>query len=140
MINVSASQEELQELAQYLGAFPKEIQSIIDESKGKLKDHLHDLLVEGTPQDSGKTRKAWSSVETEYGLSFFNTEVSAYVLEEGKFSGVGPKTVQTSSGIFSKQAPEGIIQPIMNDDKQLGKIADLLLEEMLKNVRMRREL
>lgn len=140
MIKVSINQEELQEMAHYLGAYPNEIKSVIDESKGKLKDYVYDLLVEGTPKDSGKTRKAWSSVATEYGLSFYNTEVSAYVLEEGKFSGVGPKTVQTGEGIFSTQAPEGIINPIMKDDKELGKIADLLLEEMLKSVRARLEL
>lgn len=140
MITVSASQEDLQEIARYLGAYPHEIKSIVNESKGKLQEYVHEALVEGTPSDSGKTRKAWSSVETEYGLSFYNTEISAYVLEEGKFSGVGPKTVMTSEGIFSKQAPEGIIAPIMKDPKKLSKIADLLLDEMLKNVRARSEL
>lgn len=95
-----------------------------------------------TPVDEGPTREAWSidwdypfvaSQRGEVGntgieqrkrfdspIWITNGQPNAVVLEFGLFEGIGPKTTTGSnilagSGIFSSQAPQGMLYTTLND-------------------------
>jgi hypothetical protein len=101
---------------------------------------------------SGDLKKSWIGQLTGDSL-----EVTAHVakwkypwvLEEGKYPGIGklryglgpggiiqvsPRTVQGNGGIFSKQAPRGILGPIVKDEQLLGQITQSIVDQLRAHV------
>lgn len=136
-MKLRVSAENLDELRAFVKAYPKMVKALIGESKAEVEDYVLGLIKEGTPVDTGRTKRAWSSVSRKGGLSFRNPEVSAKVLERGLYPGVGPKTVQTGRGIFSTQAPEGILTPIAESQKIKDNISQIFTDSLLDNLRQR---
>ncbi len=54
------------------------------------------------------------------------------------YPGVGPRTVATAGGIFSKQAPGGIIKPLIDDPKLFDKAIEQAVQTV--NRRFKREM
>lgn len=79
---------------------------------------------------SGYLKGQWQTENTGNGWILRNDTPYAYVLEEGRYKGVGPRTVATSGGIFSRQAPGGIIKPIFDDDKIIDRVVDVIIFEI----------
>jgi len=99
---------------------------------------LRDAVVNRTPTDTGYAQSSWGEIERHSnGFSFSNPVEYMSVLEKGLYPGLGPKTVIFQGGIYSSQAPGGIIAPLINDDKILGHVSDLILNGILSNVRKR---
>lgn len=83
----------------------------------------------------GQLKASWTPVqETEGGFSFSTDIPYAYVLEKGRYKNLGPRTVTHGvseiygggSGIFSSQAPGGMIAPIVTNQ--------VLMDTITKNV------
>jgi len=136
-MKLNISPEGIDELRLFAQAYPKMVKSVIEESKADVESYLLDLIKEGTPVETGKTKRAWTSTKRKGGLSFRNPKVSAKVLDRGLYPGVGPKTVKTGSGIFSTQAPEGILNPIVKSEKVKADLANLFTEAIFKNLNLR---
>lgn len=71
---------------------------------------------------------------TANGFTFGTDRPYATTLEEGRYSGIGPRTVRHGSGIFSSQAPGGMIQPILDDEQFMRQMAELVVSEMIRGM------
>lgn len=114
-----------------LEAFLPAVQSALKEATERLRD----IIVERTPVDTGHFKRSWSSVSFMSGGLSFSADVSyAHVLEEGLYPSVGPKTVAFAGGIYSSQAPGGIIGPVVESDLVVSQIAELIAAHILKGI------
>lgn len=81
---------------------------------------IHTKIVERTPVGEGPPRRkgripgalrrAWLVTKTSTGYTITNDKEYGPVVEFGWYPGVGPRTVATSEGIFSTQAPAGMVR------------------------------
>lgn len=89
----------------------------------------------GLPGESQDIKGSWSSIEmTANGFTFGTDKPYAVTLEEGLYSGLGDRTMPHGSGIFSSQAPGGMIQPILDDDRLMRRIGELVVSEMVRGM------
>ena len=100
---------------------------------------VRDLVRGNTPWKSGHLKESWSEVEfLEGGLSFsaeFGNPVDyAETVEHGDYPRVGPRTVAMDGHIFSRQAPGGMIAPIMGDEAKINMIIDLVLAQIIRGI------
>lgn len=94
---------------------------------------LRSLAVGGTPYSTGAMKGSWSSVQqTSSGFTFGNPKDYSVTLEEGLYTRVGPRTVATGKGIFSRQAPEGVLTPIVADETVLNRVLSLIADQLEK--------
>lgn len=93
-------------------------------------------LVQGrTPVKSGTMKRSWSPVQAETsGFSFSSNVPYASVLEDGLYPSVGPRTVSYEGGVYSKQAPGGMISPVINDDKVMQQVVNGVLKAMAAGI------
>ena len=85
---------------------------------------------------AGLAKKSWTEVRrVSTGFSFGLDVPYANVLEYGGYTSVGPRTVAESGGIFSRQAPGGMITPVLGDPTALKKISALVASEITRGVR-----
>jgi len=88
-----------------------------------------------TDPHSGQLKKNWSSVHQESGgFSFSNDVPYGVILEEGLYRRVGPRTIATAEGIFSTQAPRGILRPMIEDDEMVNRLVSGVAERLLEMV------
>lgn len=114
MITASWDIRALQVLDEFFGVYPQ----LIRDSSVDVVKTLRNLSKGGTPVKTGHAKSEWSEVQSTIGvnsLSFENRVSYIGILEHGLYPRVGPRTVATGRGIFSKQAPEGMIYPLMED-------------------------
>lgn len=91
------------------------------------------------PKSSPRLKDSWSQAETQGDRVIFgNSRPYAFVLEYGHYEGVGPRTVagtyggeSAHSGIFSKQAPQGMLG-ILETNGSLDEAANEILDESIK--------
>lgn len=100
---------------------------------------LRNLVIGRTPvgirPNAERMKFSWSDVErTEGGFTFGNPKDYAPVLEEGRYPGVGPRTVAASGGIFSRQAPGGIIGPLLEDQARIDQIILGVAQELERQI------
>lgn len=130
-----------------LAAFAKRIEQFGQNVKKEIPNQFSDfigVLIDNTPVDTGYLMMNWEAVKTDDGMVFGNSAAYAHVLEEGLYQGVGKtgKTVPGThrAGIFSSQAPDGIIEPIVREPEKYGvderftvavdKCVDYLMQEV----------
>jgi len=88
---------------------------------------LRNQALGNTPWKTGALKKSWSPLQKHaQGLSFQTDKPYAMVIEEGLYKGVGPRTIQMSKGIFSRQAPEGMLEPLMTEEN-IRRVTDAIL-------------
>ena len=104
------------------------------------------VQVEGsTPVSDRKThgtlQSGWGDIVygTLFSFSFSNTVPYASILEEGRYPNAGPRTSSGSradgmAGIFSNQAPGGMITPWAYDRDKIEKIVDFVIEALERHV------
>lgn len=89
----------------------------------------------GIAPGSPHLKKEWSNVEFEAGgFSFGNPVDYGEILERGTYPRVGPRTVATDGGIYSRQAPGGILRPLLEDQAQIEAIVDLVLNTIIRGI------
>jgi hypothetical protein len=96
---------------------------------------LRNLVIGRTPVASGELKRSWSSVErTSTGFTFGTDKEYAVILEEGRYQTAGPRTVASEGGIYSRQAPGGIIGPILQDEALIGRIVQRIAEDLVRSI------
>lgn len=89
-----------------------------------------DLIAHTPVGRTGRLKGGWSPVQemvTGRSLVVENPIEYAYILEEGLYKNVGPRTVAIGAGIYSTQAPGGIVGPLLEDDLSFEKFAELFI-------------
>jgi len=64
------------------------------------------------------------------GATFGNPAAYGPTLEEGKYPGIGPRTVAQGGGIYSRQAPGGIVKPLLDDPQVLQDNLDMVVKKL----------
>ena len=83
----------------------------------------------------GLAKRSWSNVRKQgTGYAFDNPQSYTVTLEEGLYKHDGPRTVQMSDGIYSTQAPGGMMQPLLDDDSYIGAMCDDILNTVVREV------
>lgn len=92
---------------------------------------IFEKIIKISPEKTGLFKSGWRMVDQGKGaIAFTNSTDYAQIIDEGRYRGIGPRTVRgRGGGIFSKQAPEGITYPIV---KEFGK--DRLAPAMRKRI------
>lgn len=93
---------------------------------------------EATDPHSGQAKRGWSDVQRQGmsgGFAFENPIDYTTILEEGGYKNVGPRTVSEGGKIYSRQAPGGILKPLVDDPQVLDDIADLVAEKLIEAMR-----
>jgi len=90
---------------------------------------------------SGTLKHSWGRIESvSGGFSFTNPQLYAGILEEGLYPRVGrgpePRTAPgiRRPGIFSRQAIDGIVWPILEDAASLSGLARVAVDQILKEL------
>jgi len=109
--------------------------SVIDKAIRDSSKFMKEELVTRTPigirstpsRGPGNLREGWSDLKKiAGGFSFENPVVYAGVVEEGKYPGVGPRTVEQNGQIYSFQAAGGIVQPMIIDESFINQLSNLI--------------
>ena len=132
MIEITSDLSGLEAFEKFRREFPKNVKSII----GQVAKDLHLKVVGETPFDVGTAKESWGDViEHGAGFSFGSDSPYMKVLEYGLYPGVGkvhkgdirPRTVQTGTGIYSRQAIEGWVRKYTESDTLLNDIAEKVI-------------
>ena len=85
-----------------------------------------------TPVDTGTLKSMWIDQKVKGGVSIGNVMPYAPTLEEGLYTAVGRsgKTVDMGNGIYSTQAKQGMITPMVENPDVLNQIAILVIEAL----------
>jgi hypothetical protein len=139
MISFKIEPGELRKVLKDLDVVPEAVEAGLE----KVANEIRARVIDATPVDSmgspGGTLKAgWGELEKvgswgqtdkhEPGLTFENRVPYGEILEEGLYPGVGRRTIKTTEGIFSRQAPGGIMGPIVGDQNILDFVRDLFVQ------------
>lgn len=111
----------------------------IHEAMRDVTQTVRRLVMGRTPVASGTLKKSWSPIsQATNGFTFTNEASYASILEEGRYRGVGPRTVRHGSGIFSRQSVDnkgaGMIWPVIDDPGLIEKIAQMVAAEIRRGL------
>lgn len=83
-----------------------------------------------------RIKDTWSDVfsVSEDSVAFGTGAGYATVLESGGYPGVGPRTVTHEGHIYSRQAPGGMVRPVLEDEKDLEDIVDDVIDRIREAV------
>lgn len=109
-----------------------EIPGALEATLEDLAIFMRSLAIGASPEDKGTFGTSWGQVEEiEGGFSFTNPLPYAHVLEFGLYPGLGPRTVPgPEGGIYSGQAPEGVVRPKVEDPETLQRVARTMADEL----------
>jgi hypothetical protein len=141
MIGIEIIVDALQPIVDALNTVPEAAMAGVQDAVATIRR----LALGRTPVGAtGNLKRSWSGVEyTSGGLSygdayqFGNPLWYSEIIELGKFKSVGPRTVKMGDGIYSKQAPGGILKPLVDDDHVLANAAAMVLAEIARRLNAR---
>ena len=133
MLNFNIYLEGAERLSKALDKLPQVARTGIEDSLTTIRNLVIGRTPVGIRKKDEHLKQSWSKVqETSEGFAFSTDKDYATILEEGLYNKVGPRTIQTEGGIFSRQAPGGIIGPIVEDEKLIegavSQIVDVLAD------------
>lgn len=143
MIELNVDAQGVQQIRDALQNLPEAIDAAVEDVAKTMRELVLGRTPVGEPgrdPHSGQLKRSWSDVRrSEGGFSFSTDLFYATTLEEGLYERVGPRTMAAASpgggsGIFSRQAPGGIIAPLLEDEGVLRRVAELVVEQILKGV------
>lgn len=131
MISLKIGAEEFAAFAHRILAIPNGLDVVAED----VANTLRNIVVGKTPVASSALKRSWSPVQRTTGGFSFSTDLPyAVVIEEGLYKSVGPRTVEYEGGVYSRQAPGGMIGPVIRDDGMIAAIADKVIRELSKGV------
>jgi hypothetical protein len=134
-MDVTVQVDTTQKIVDTLGRVPAAARAGVLDALNSLRD-----LVRGrTPYKSGHLKGSWSNVEfLDGGLSYsgeFGTGVDyAEILEHGLYPRVGQRTIESGGRIYSRQAPGGMIEPILENPALVDAAIDLVLNQIIRGL------
>lgn len=126
------------EFLNVLKSIPGALDTVVNDVAVEMRNIVEGRSPVGDPardtasHQHGDLKKSWSGVVKLEAATFsFHSGVPyASVLEEGRYKGVGPRTVQMDTGIFSRQAPRGMLLPLIEDAELINRIVDNVVREI----------
>jgi hypothetical protein len=112
----------------------QEMPGAIQDGLKLVTQFLRTLTVERTPWVTGRTAGAWSSIEpVDGGYSFGNPLEHTEGLEIGFEKVKNPKnTIPMNGRFFSKQAPGGIIKPLLDNEAIMDRAVTMFMEAVVR--------
>lgn len=139
-VRVTEQTNSLQAMRNILAKIPAAIEAATEDAAKTMKALVEGRTPTGDPATdphSGQAKDAWTEVQqASGGFAFENPVDYGTILEEGLYDTVGPRTVAVGDKIFSRQAPGGIMAPLLEDDKVLNQVASLVAEKLLEALRL----
>jgi len=121
----------IDEAVRVLASVPKAVKAAI----GDAATTLRNLALGRTPYLTGHLKRGWGAVRpTEKGFSFSNPVEYATILEEGLYPSVGPRTISVAGGIYSRQAPGGMLTPLLENEEILNRVLDVVVRSILEGM------
>jgi len=131
MIGFTVKVERIQDIVKILEKYPDAVRLGLEDATVSLRNLVQGATPVGIGPTEGEMKGSWSTVTYEAGgFSFGSDKPYAEVLEEGLYPGVGPRTVKTGEGIFSRQAPGGMVAPLIEDDTVVDRLLELIVEQI----------
>ncbi len=130
-------------LGNELNKLVSSIEAAVMEAIEEVMNYGRDKVIDRTPVGDPKTDihsgqlkyLGWGPVErTGYSFSFSTNVDYAVILEKGMYKNVGPRTVSFEGGIYSSQAPGGIVAPII-DNPAFKAYLDETIKKKIMQVR-----
>ncbi len=117
----------------------RRVPTLVSEALGDSAETVRNVIRGRTPvgvrETRGQAKQSWSDVTlTSNGYSFESPLSYINVLEEGLYPGVGPRTVAAEGGIFSRQAPGGILNWLVSDENQITDIIEAVVDEVVRQL------
>lgn len=135
LISIDADLSGIEAFEEFRRDFPDSVRKVLRTIASDVR-----LKVKGeTPFDSFLAKESWGHVIGHEGGFSFKSEIPYYdymhILEYGLYPSVGkihkgetrPRTVQTGTGIYSRQAVEGWIRKYVESDELLNGIAEKVI-------------
>lgn len=117
------------------------LEQAINSAQWDIGKTLRNLVFGRTPVGVRKKvgphlKDTWSDVfsVSEDSVAFGTGAGYATVLESGSYPGVGPRTVAHEGQIYSRQAPGGMVRPVLDDKQNLEDIVDDVIERIREAV------
>lgn len=121
----------IEEAVKVLAAVPKAVKAAI----GDAATTMRNLALGRTPYRTGHLKRGWGAVRpTAKGFSFSNPVEYAGILEEGLYPSVGPRTIALAGGIYSRQAPGGMLTPLLENEEILNRVLDVIVRSILEGL------
>lgn len=120
--------ERLADIFQALEDIPGAVEASLED----VAKFVRSLAIGRSPEASGAFGTSWGQIEeAEGGYSFTNPLPYAHVLEFGLYPGLGPRTTPgPDAGIYSRQAREGVVRPILEESDTAIAVATAVAEEL----------
>jgi hypothetical protein len=140
MIEGNVSGEDLHKILHVLNKVPQALEIAA-------KDTAKTLLIAArgrTPVNKpgvktrGQAKRGWGKLSKDPagGYSFRNKVPYIGILEEGLYEHEGPRTVEQPGGkIFSKQAEEGILAPLLSNDPYISALGETIVAILLREIK-----
>lgn len=113
------------------------VEGAVEASLEDVAVFMRSLAIGASPEgDTARFGTSWGQIEQiEGGFSFTNPLPYAHVLEFGLYPGLGPRTTSGPDGIYSRQAPEGVVRPQVEDPSVAERVAETMAEELARRLR-----
>jgi hypothetical protein len=122
-----------------LADFPAAIRAAVQDSAITFRKMALGNSPVGDPKKDphyGQFKGSWSDITYEAGgWSFENLTPYGEVLDLGGYRGVGPRTVASTGGIFSRQAPYGVLSPLLADEALKEAIMNGIVDKLSQVMR-----
>jgi hypothetical protein len=134
-VELAIRHDDLSRVELQLGRIPSLVTQALQDTGDTLRNVVRGRTPVGIRPPTGGAKGSWSEVQqTANGYSFSNPVDYTYVLEEGRYPGVGPRTVAQGGGIYSRQAPGGIMGPVLDDVSQVDDILEAVVDEVFRQL------
>jgi hypothetical protein len=134
-VNIDIKVSGIEQARRILQEVPNAVKVALKDSAITLRGLARGRSPVGIRRGSGEFKNAWGAVEpTARGFSFSNPEEYGQVLEQGLYPSVGPRTISVHGGIYSRQAPGGILSPLIEDDQVINSVLSLIVQQILKGL------
>ena len=134
-VDVQVEQAIFDRVMEALGQVPEAALAGIRQAAETIKILALGRTPVGVSPTSPHLKPAWSNVAfQDGGYSFGNPTAYANTLEQGAYPGVGPRTVAVGGGIYSRQAPGGILAPILEDQAVLEGVVNTVLNAIIRGL------
>lgn len=124
------------EILDYIRSVPERAQLAAKEVTSLMRKLVMGATPYGVECGQRHAKESWGQIEEHsWGYSFENPVDYSVVLEEGLYANVGPRTVAYQGAVYSRQAPRGIITPLLEDEQAVGRIMDMVAVQLVRGGR-----
>lgn len=133
--NIQIENEIIQQIVTALGQVPDSAMDGIRQATETMRRLSLGRTPIGVSPTSPHLKREWSNVEYQTGgFSFGNPVDYSDTIEQGLYHRPGPRTVEQDGRVYSRQAPGGIIAPLMADEQTLQGVVNVVLQAIIRGL------